>query len=118
MPRGYANGHRRMQLPWMKDVVVGSVLAEGSGAWRVVREVCRYADGDLRSVTFTIRRCSWTGRCYTILGYTDLRMRGFRMVRVKPRALRTKLDRTIRRAIHQPCYEPYAARCCDVEGVA
>jgi hypothetical protein len=108
----------RRQLPWMRDVVRGSVLAEGSGTWRVVRSVSRYVNGDLRAVTFTIRHCSWTGRCYTILGYSDLIQRGFHMVRVQPRALRSKFDRVIDRAIHQPCYEPYAARCCDVEGVA
>ena len=109
----------RQQLPWMRRVVVGSVLAGDSGTWRVVREVSRYANGDLRSVVFAIRRCSWTHRCYTILGYTDLIQRGFRMVPVRPRRLRSKLDRTIRRALHQPGYErPYAATCCDVEGVA
>jgi len=117
--RGYANGYRRRQLPWMRDVVVGSVLAEGSGAWRVVRDVHRYNDGDLRSVNFAIRRCSWTHRCYTVIGYSDLIQRGFRMVPVKPRRLTTALDRKIHRAIHEPCSKrPYAATCCDVEGVA
>jgi hypothetical protein len=108
----------RKQLPWMAGVVVGSVLREGSGAMRVVREVTRYNDGDLRCVTFAIRRCSWTHRCYTILGYTDLIQRHFSMVPVRPRRLRSALDRVIHTAIHQPAWEPYAAKCCDVEGVA
>lgn len=115
--RGFPNGYIRTQLPWMKDVVVGSVLARRHGPWRVVREVCRYQNGDLRSVTFAIRRCSWTHRCYTIYGYTDLRVMGFRMVRVPPRTLRTRLDRRIHVAIHEPCTRK-SMSCCDVEGVA
>lgn len=71
---------KRLQSPWMATVRVGDVLESANGAQRVVREVKRYKDGELRSVTFAIRRCSWTGRCYTILGYTDLRYRGFRKV--------------------------------------
>lgn len=102
----------------MRDVVVGSVLAEGSGTWRIVRSVYRYGNGDLRGVVFTIRHCSWTGRCYTHLGYSDLIQRGFRMVRVAPRRLRSKTDAKIRASIHQPAWEPYVLKCCDVEGVA
>jgi hypothetical protein len=41
------------------------------------------------------------------------------MVRVKPRALRTKLDRRIRKAITGNESKPhYSMKCCDVEGVA
>lgn len=120
MPRGVRNGLVRMQLPWMRDVVVGSVLKSGSGAWRVVREVHRYANGDLRSVTFTIRHCSWTGRCYTILGYTDLRILGYRMVPVRPVRLKGEFNQKIHAAIHQGGgpRSSYILRCCDVEGVA
>ena len=116
MPRGIPNGLKRTQLSWMRDVVVGSVLAGPSG-WRVVREVSRYANGDLRSVTFAIKRCSWTHRCYTIYGYNDLRQLGYRMVRVRPRALRSRMDRKIRVAIHEPS-DRKSMTCCDVEGVA
>lgn len=109
----------RRQLPWMRDLVIGSVLAEGSGTWRVVRHLTRYSNGDLRSVDFTIRHCSWTGRCYTVVGYNDLIQRGFRMVRVKPRRLTSAMDRRIHEAIHEHAAKrPYAATCCDVEGVA
>ena len=118
MPRGYPNGFLgRRQLPWMRDVVVGSVLAEGSGAWRIVRAVTRYRNGDLRCVDFVIRRCSWTHRCYTVVGYYDMIQRGFRMVPVAPRRLRSKLDHKIRVAIHEPCTQK-SLTCCDVEGVA
>jgi hypothetical protein len=84
----------------MKRVVVGSVLAEGSGAWRVVRAVSRYPNGDLYGVTFAIRHCSWTGRCYTVCHYSDLKQRGFRLLKVKPRRLRSEFDRKIATAIH------------------
>jgi hypothetical protein len=60
--RGLPNGYRRKQLPWMNTLQVGDVISNG-GRWRVVREVARYGNGDLRSVTLVIRSCSWTGRC-------------------------------------------------------
>ncbi len=108
------------QLPWMRDVVVGSVLKDRNGTMRVVRKVTRYRDA-LQYVTFTIRSCSWTGRCYTVLTATDLRLRGFTLVRVAPRTLETALDRKIDAAIHQfggGDRSKYILRCCDVEGVA
>lgn len=106
-----------MQLPWMKSLQIGDVITNG-GRWRVVREVTRYNNGDLRSVTLAIRSCSWTGRCYTILNYTDLRCLGYRKVNVAPRKLRGRLDRKIHAAIHQPCHKPYILTCCDVESAA
>ena len=115
--RGLPNGYQRTQRPWMAAVVVGSVLARRRGAWRVVRSVSRYRNGDLRSVTFAIRRCSWTHRAYTIYGYNDLNQMGYRMVRVAPRALRSRLDRKLFVAIHEPC-DRKSMTCCDVEGVA
>jgi hypothetical protein len=107
------------QLPWMKRVVVGSVLQEASGAMRVVRNLTRGPAGDLKFVTFTIRHCSWTGRCYTVVTVSDLKTRGFRLVRVRPRALRTRLDAKVRQSIlgnESPGH--YTLTCCDVEGVA
>lgn len=109
----------RTQLPWMKHVKVGSVLRGPNGIFRIVREVTRYQDGDLRSVTVTIRSCSWTHRCYTILNYTDLRILGYRLLRVKPRKLTSDFDRKIAVSIHQPAWErPYVLDCCDVKGVS
>ena len=107
----------RRQLSWMSSVVVGSVLARHGGQWRVVRRVCRYRNGDLRSVTFAIRRCSWTHRAYTIYGYNDLIQLRFRMVPVVRRRIRSRLDRKIATAIHEPSWCK-SLTCCDVEGVA
>ena len=111
-------GPRRQQLPWMRDLQVGDVLAPAYGQWRIVRAVSRYNDGDLRCVTFVIRRCSWTHRCYTVLSYTDLIHRGFTKVPVKPRKLTSLADRAVTAAIHQPAWEPRLLTCCDVEGVS
>lgn len=104
----------------MRKVVVGSVLAEGSGTWRVVRRAHRKPNGDLWGVTFTIRHCSWTGRCYTVLTATDLKTRGFRLVPVRPRHLRSGVDGKIRAAMAQGgcSRSEYLMTCCDVEGVA
>ena len=111
---------RYPQPKWMARVVIGSVLREGSGALRVVRNLSRKADGRLAYVTFTIRHCSWTGRCYTVCTASDLRMRGFRMVSVAPRPLRTRMDRKIYRAItgNECRRDGYSVTCCQVEGVA
>lgn len=107
----------RTQLEWMRTVAVGDVLQERAGPMRVVREVSRYDNGDLRAVTLAIRRCSWTGRPYTVLGYTDLRVRGFRRVAHLRSPLRRPLDLKIQAAIRQEA-KPYAASCCDVRGIA
>jgi hypothetical protein len=102
-----------MQLPWMADVRVGDVLEDANGTQRVVREVKRYKDGELRSVCFAIRRCSWTGRCYTILGYTDLRYRGYRKVG------RTRMGSAIDWKIYKEIGNVNKPRvsCCEVRGV-
>ena len=104
------------QPRWMLTLKVGHVIAKPHGPYRIVRDVSRYGNGDLRSVTLAIRRCSWTHRCYTILNYTDLRIFGYRRVRVKPRTLHGTMDRKIIAAMHQPAFEPFILTCCDVEG--
>lgn len=109
---------RRTQPRWMLTLKVGDVIAERSGAWRVVRDVKRAANGDLHYLTLAIRHCSWTHRCYTCLYIGDIWTRQFRKVHVKTRPLRTRLDKQIAAAIVQPCNERYVLTCCDVEGVA
>ena len=108
----------RTQLPWMRTLQVGDVLAREHGPWRIVRRVSRYDDGDLRSVSFSIRRCSWTHRCYTVYWYNDLRMMGYRKIAVKRRRLTKRIDRQIAAAMNQDAWTPYILKCCDVEGVA
>jgi hypothetical protein len=103
------------QPAWFSRVVEGSVIAERSGTWRIVRKVHRSPNGKLWGVTLVIRRCSWTKRCYTVLNYQDLLQRGFRLINVPPRALRGRVDREIAKVIRTGSR---ALSCCDVEGVA
>lgn len=105
------------QPEWMMRVQVGDVIRKPGSPFRIVREVTRYGNGELRSVTLAIRRCSWTHRCYTILNCVDLRVLGYRPVAVKRRKLRSRMDRKIQHAIHEPCTQK-SLTCCDVEGIA
>jgi hypothetical protein len=108
-----------MQPDWMARVVVGSVLANGNSPWRVVRRVSRKANGDLWGVYFAIRHCSWTGRCYTVVTASDLKVRGFRLMPVRAREFRSEIDIRIQRAINSnECRGHYSVTCCDVKGVA
>ena len=118
----YPCGPKPLRQPgWMAEVRVGSVLRAPNGVLRVVRRLRRYQDGRLWVVWFTIRRCSWTGRCYTIYTATDLRGRGYTLPRARRRRLRSAIDRRILAAMrtsdkgHRNGRRP---RCCDVEGVA
>lgn len=67
-------------------------------------------------VTFAIRNCSWTNRCYTILSRTDLRIRGFRPTRQRA-ALRGKVDKLIKHDIEHHYPEDQILTCCDVKAV-
>lgn len=72
----------------MLRVQVGDVVLTRAGLARVVRKVSRFPDGELRALTFAIKRCSWTHRPYTVLNYQDLRWNGYR-----PTGLNVTLDR-------------------------
>jgi hypothetical protein len=104
---------------WFRTLKVGDVIAERSGVWRTVRAVSRRPSGGLYAVHLVIRRCSWTHRCYTVVNATDLRVRGFRRIRVKRRPLRTRLDRQIQRIVNGPLAKrKQALDCCDVKGIS
>ena len=104
------------QLPWFTTLQVGDVIARPGGPWRVVRAISRRAYG-LYAVTLLIRRCSWTGRCYTILNATDLRVQGYKPVRGAHWPCRTAFDRRVHKAITDDGVRPYPLRCCDVVGI-
>ena len=82
----------RPQPAWMAALAVGSVIHRPRGSWRVVREVSRYQNGDLRAVALAIKRCSWARRCYTILNANDMIQLGYGPVPVGRRKLRGRLD--------------------------
>jgi hypothetical protein len=98
----------------MLDVKVGDVLASGSGSYRVVREVSRFADGELRAVSFAIKRCSWTGRPVTCVSYTDLMHRRFQPTGVRL-DLKSRLDARI--AEEAKCKGLPKISCCAVRDV-
>lgn len=83
---------------------VGTIIRTPSG-YRVVRAVKHWPPRRNNvmpgvSVTFTIMRRSWTGRCYTILGRSDLRCRHYQPTTAKL-PLRDKLSRKIAREVER-----------------
>lgn len=100
------------QPDWMRELKVGDVLETRNGkSQRTVRAIAFYACGALKDVTFTIRHCSWTHRCETVLTYTDLISRGFTPTGHR-RKLNTAFDRKIARCIVD--IDDRSLDCCDV----
>ena len=64
---------------WMLNIRTGDILLEHGTKPRVVREFSKYFKYGYWHVhvTFTIKRRSWTNRCYTILNNEDLCQRKF-----------------------------------------
>lgn len=94
----------------MRAIKKGDILKENN-TLRVVRAVHHYPTRVI--VVFTIRRCSWTGRCYTVLNSTDLKQRNFR-----PTGKRIRLSKKLDKAIEADFGAvPFKLTCCDVEGV-
>jgi hypothetical protein len=104
----------RTQRLWMHTVKVGDVLEDAWGNHRVVRSVSRHRNGDLRAISVTIRRKSWTNRAYTTLCRSDLM--AWRSVGVTVQ-ITSQLDATLSDDIAQIKYPP---RLCaaDVRGIA
>lgn len=91
-----------------------------SGMLRVVRSVSWGGPKNNRgSFSFSIQRCSWTGRCYTTYTSTDLRTMGCTLTRATVR-LNKKIDKQIKVALTDGAWspvKPYTLKCCDVIGV-
>lgn len=115
----HGDNYRRTPDPgWFDAVVVGSVLQERGGPFRIVREVSRCANGCLRAVSLVIRRRSWTGRAYTILSANDLKTRRFTMVpNVRVKTPKTLLDVRIAQAINQRGGRPFIVTADEVVGL-
>ena len=110
---------KRRQADWMADAMPGDVLISPSGTFRIIRSLGRFPDGDLRSATFVIKRCSWTKRGYTIYYFTDLLQWSFATHRELPR---TKIDLQIAQDMRRSSWCGWRGRkqklgCCDVVGV-
>lgn len=104
--------------PWMNRVVKGSVLQFGK-SFRIVRRATRYKHGKnagrLRSVTLSIKRCSWTTRCYTIMTYNDLYYRKAKFTGTLVK-LNSQIDKKIEKEIISNSRPKLT--CCDVDGVS
>jgi len=109
--------YARRQPAWMKNVRVGDVLECYDGrVQRIVRAVTFYACGALWGVEFTIKHCSWTHRCHTIVDACRLQSEGWRPAGHRVRLTRP-LDRRIAREIMDLPRTP-RLDCCDVKGIA
>jgi len=68
---------------WRDEIKRNDILITKSGDLRVAREALYYADGTLYSVTFAIRKCSWTNHPTTSYDRSELKRLGFRKAFVK-----------------------------------
>lgn len=109
------NAVRHPDPDWFAFLQPGDVL-EFRGSYRIVRHVTRW-HGRLHSVTFAIKRPSWTGRCYTVCDRNDLKTSGARYVGARVK-LDTEMDRKIHQSITGREFPPhYTLRARDVVGV-
>lgn len=99
---------------WRDDIKVGDVLRVDK-RFRLVRRVSRAKDGFLGSVTFAIKRCSWTRRPYTVVGRVDLAYRNFQPTNVRITAEKTPLSERLLREINSD--GPPSMTCCEVAGL-
>lgn len=110
-----------MSNKWISQIKVGDVLRSRSGLLRVVRNVnhlpVRGYKKPRTSVSFSIQRCSWTHRCYTVYFGNDLIQFGFRPVNARVQ-LRKKIDKLIKREIQSDCNWKPKIDCCDVRGIS
>jgi hypothetical protein len=114
---------------WFDHLRVGDVLRDPWGNFRVVRKVSRWTRrprsqggtlhgvGPLRGVTLTIRRRSWTNRCYTVYSANDLKVGRWSYVGARIKLTRD-IDGCIEQAIHQPAGRPFILYAKHVRGVA
>jgi hypothetical protein len=104
---------------WLDALKIGDIVYEGGNPARarVVREVTMGKKGLLRCVTFSIRRRSWTGRCFTIVTRTDLKTRCFTPARARVKSF-TLLDKMIAHDILYWDKSKQRVRPADVRGIA
>lgn len=97
----------------MLSIQVGDVVISRTGTARVVRKVSRFPDGELRALTFAIKRCSWTKRPYTVQNYTDLMNNGYRPVDLSI-TLDKREDRRLAKAIKN-YHDRSLMTCCQAK---
>ncbi len=103
---------------WLSRVQVGDILRSRSGLNRVVRKISRHKGRTI--LTFVIKHCSWTGRCYTTYFPSDVKHAGLRPTG-KRLKLKGKMDKRIAEAIRRADLSHLNGRvpnCCTVEGIS
>lgn len=101
------------RLPWIKALRVGDVVRTPSGLLRIVRAAHHGATRS--SFYFTIKHCSWTGRCYTVYTSSDLKTQGWSYTGKRVR-LRSHKDYEIQQNFSISLRDT-TLHCCDVEGI-
>jgi hypothetical protein len=106
---------------WISEVRPGDVVrSKKNGDLRVVRQVtqhrcklpyCRPGCKAMRSFTLLIRHCSWTGRGYTILFPTDMRLR------YEPTGANVGIDQGIEALLKLEKGREKLLTCCDMKGL-
>lgn len=105
------------QPMWMLVLKIGDVLKSARGSYRVVRRASHHEDGRLRSVTFAIRRRSWTNRAYTVMTASDLLTFGYQPVGARIK-LTNEMDARLHKAIHDNELPPnISLHAADVLGI-
>lgn len=87
-----------------------------NGKLRIIRLVARKKDGRVRSVVFSILRCSWTRRPDVTYGRTDLYCCRLRVVKKGYGCTKTWLERVLQKQIENR-HDERVLECCDVIGV-
>jgi hypothetical protein len=111
---------KRLIRDWRDDIKIGTVLYERGdmNRPRIVREVAmskgKGREGFLCAVTFSILRCSWTHRPYTVVCRSDLKCRGFTPAGVRVTSM-TLMDKRLNAAIID--LDNRRLSCCDVRGM-
>lgn len=102
---------------WPYRVIKGDILKDACGNLRVVRKASYGKSGLTTYVYLSIKHCSWTGRCYTCLCYSDLKIRGFRPIG-RRKKLTSRMDKRIARDLEYKNRFDQKTDCCDVKGVS
>jgi len=117
------------QYDWIDRLQPGDIVVSGRGTERIVRKVSRWSAkwgdqyehkvGRVSHIYFSILRCSWTTRAYTLLTRNDFIQSGYQPIKTaSPIPLKTRLDRDLLHDIRRnKSIKECILHCCDVVGV-
>lgn len=109
---------RERERAWIRELQPGDVVQSGAGMFRVVRSISTSEipyHTTRSSITFTIQRCSWTKKPYTVMTCNDLITLGYRKVRARV-SLRNKFSEALAETFGAG--KDCKLHCCDVRGIA